>query len=150
MINFEQDSTDSHLTSTSRQTYTTTHHSKIHHRNKEPITITAYAVQKLTLMADSQVQVGNITSAVLCCTRIIRFLDSSVKDKTSMPSLSFLRKSPDVEVVKRRTLCADAFERDPSFGWKNSFGYEKAVFRWGRNKKKSDETFDLVHVPCFF
>ena len=38
------------------------------------------------------------------------------------------------EVVKRRTLCADAVERDPSFGWKNSFsfGYEKAQYSvWG-------------------
>jgi len=51
-------------------------------------------------MADSQVHIiGNITSAVLCCTQI-RFLDSSIKDKTSIPSLSFfLRESPDVHHI---------------------------------------------------
>ena len=42
------------------------------------------------------------------------------------------------EVVKRRTLCADAVERDPPFGWKNSFsfGYEKAVFSMGLKQKE--------------
>ena len=50
------------------------------------------------------------------------------------------------EVVKRRTLCADAVERDPSFGWKNSFsfGYEKAVFSMGGAETKGNPMKHLI------
>ena len=84
------------------------------------VTNNTYAVQKLTSMTDSQVHVGNITSVVLCKTTFawmtggsewrrklarIPFLDSSVKDKTSMSSLSFLRESVGVHIdMSRNTL----------------------------------------------
>jgi hypothetical protein len=65
-------------------------------------------------MANSQVHVGNITSAVLCCTRI-RFLHSSINDKTSMPSLSFLRECVHI-LTCQGTLCHDG----SSFGDQNA------------------------------
>ena len=116
-----------------------------------------YAVQKLTLMADSQIHVGNITFAWMTGgpewrrqLALIRFLDSSVKDKTCMPPLSFLSVHIDMSrnTLPQRLLSwrperqnvsssklpwADASvgtdERNPSFGRTDLCGYErKTVF----------------------
>jgi hypothetical protein len=71
-------------------------------------------------------------------------VDTTAAKEALVMLICCFKKSPAntpsfaTEVVKRRTLCADAVERDPSFGWKNSFsfGYEKAVFRKGSKQKE--------------